>query len=248
MKVGLFIPCYIDQVYPNVGIATLDILESLNVDVEYPEKQTCCGQPMLNTGCLEDTKHVAHKFLNLFKKYDYVVGPSGSCIGMVREHYEHFFDKDDADYKHLQSHTFELTEFLNDVLKVEKFDGTFNKKVGFHQSCHGLRGLRLGTSSELALPYQSKARKYLETLNGIELVDLARRDECCGFGGTFSVFEEEISAFMGEDRVKDHIESGAEIITSYDISCLMHLEGIIKRYKKNLKIMHLAEIIQEAIL
>lgn len=245
MKVGLFIPCYIDQAYPHVGMATLDVLEKLGMEIDYPKEQTCCGQPMFNSGCLTETEKVAKKFLNLFKKYDYVVCPSGSCTGMVREHYENFFSADEPDFAHLKAHTFEFCEFLHDVLGKKHIEGVFPHKVGFHQSCHGLRAMGLGVPSEIVKPYESKALNLISALEGIEIVKLARRDECCGFGGTFSVFEEDISAFMGEDRVLDHEASGAEIIASYDISCLMHLEGIIKRHKKKLKIMHISEILSE---
>jgi L-lactate dehydrogenase complex protein LldE len=145
---------------------------------------------------------------------------------MVRHGYERFF-KNDADFEHLKTHTFELSEFITDILKVKNIEGRFPHKVGVHRSCHGLRGLRLGTSSELNEKMTSKVLPLLESLEGIEIVTLGRMDECCGFGGTFSVFE--------------------EIIAGYDVSCLMHLEGLIKRNKKNLKVMHIAEILSGAL-
>ena len=140
-----------------------------------------------------------------------------------------------------------MTEFLTDVLKIEELDGHFPHKVGLHQSCHGLRGLRNGKSSELAGDPSSKARGLLSSLKDIHLVDLDRTDECCGFGGTFSVFEEAVSAQMGKDRIHDHVKNGAEIITAIDMSCLMHMEGLIKRNHQPLRVMHVAEILNTAI-
>jgi L-lactate dehydrogenase complex protein LldE len=153
----------------------------------------------------------------------------------------------DEAYFHVRDHIYELTEFLTDVLKIEELDGHFPHKVGLHQSCHGLRGLRNGKSSELAGDPSSKARGLLSSLKDIHLVDLDRTDECCGFGGTFSVFEEAVSAQMGKDRIHDHVKNGAEIITAIDMSCLMHLEGLIKRNRQPLRVMHVAEILNTAI-
>jgi L-lactate dehydrogenase complex protein LldE len=165
---------------------------------------------------------------------------------MVRHEYGRFI-QNDPEFTRLQSNIFELSEFITNILKVEKIEGKFPHKVGFHQSCSGLRGLRLGTSSELNENKGSKVKSLLQSLEGIELVSLNRSDECCGFGGTFSIFEEALSSFMGMDRLRDHEQAGAEIITGYDASCLMHIEGLIKRNKKNLKIMHIAEILSCAI-
>lgn len=245
MKVGLFIPCYIDQAYPHVGMATVDVLEKHGVEIVFPKEQTCCGQPAFNSGCFNEAEHLAKKFMKHFKGFEYVVAPSGSCVYMVKEHYERFF-KDDPDYKKMQSSIYELTEFLTDVLGVKKVEGAYPHKVGLHQSCHGLRGMGLGTPSELVAKPTSKMQTLLKGLKGIDIVTLSRTDECCGFGGTFSVFEEAVSSAMGVDRLRDHEEAGAEIIASYDVSCLMHLEGIIKRQEKPLRIKHIAEILSEA--
>jgi len=248
-RVGLFIPCYIDQVYPRVGMATARLLEKLGVSFEFPVNQTCCGQPQFNSGCFGDAAKLAVKMCRIFKDFDWVVCPSGSCTGMVREYYELLLDSEKArdDFKHLVSHTFELCEFLVDVLKVETIDGSFPHKVGFHQSCHGLRGLGLGVPSEQVLPGRTgKVMRLLKSLRGIELVTTGRSDECCGFGGTFSVFEGAVSSFIGRDRIKDYEQAGAEVIVSYDVSCLMHLDGLIRRDKKRLKVMHIAEILDGA--
>jgi len=249
-RVGLFIPCYIDQVYPRVGMATVRLLEKLGVSFEFPVNQTCCGQPQFNSGCFSDAAKLAVKMCRIFKDFDWVVCPSGSCTGMVREYYELLLDSEKArdDFKHLVSHTLELCEFLIDVLKVETIDGSFPHKVGLHQSCHGLRGLGLGVPSEQVLPGRTgKVMRLLKSLRGIELVTTGRSDECCGFGGTFSVFEGAVSSFIGRDRIKDYEQAGAEVIVSYDVSCLMHLEGLIRRDKKLLRVMHIAEILDGAV-
>jgi L-lactate dehydrogenase complex protein LldE len=245
LTVGLFIPCYIEQLYPQVGMAALRLLERHGVRAEYPEQQTCCGQPMANSGCNADAAPLAARFLRVFRGYEYVVAPSGSCVSMVRNHYDQFLDGQPG-FDHLKRSTFELCEFLVDVLKVGEVVGRFPHKVGLHQSCHGLRELRLGSGSERRVPGFDKVRSLLEHLQGIQLVELQRPDECCGFGGTFSVNEEAVSCMMGKDRVADHERAGAEIITGVDMSCLMHLEGLIRRERKPLRVMHVAEILDQS--
>lgn len=239
MKIGLFIPCYIDQFYPHVGIATLNVLERQGLTVEYPLDQTCCGQPMANAGFEKYSKGATELFIRNFSRYDYIVSPSGSCVMHVKDHMKHV----DPAAHQLHDKVFELCEFLTDVVKVDKLDAHFPYKVGLHASCHGLRGLRLGRASELIEPDFNKPKSLLEKVKGIQLIDLARKDECCGFGGTFAVTEEAISVRMGEDRIEDHLSHGAEVITGADMSCLMHLEGLIRRQKKNVKVMHIAEIL-----
>jgi L-lactate dehydrogenase complex protein LldE len=249
-KIGLFIPCYIDQLYPRVGMATVELLEHFGVEVDFPEAQTCCGQPMANAGCTEAARPLARRFVQIFSRYEHVVAPSGSCVAMVRQHYEEYFPAGEplrADYERLRAQTYELTEYLVDVLGTASIKGAFPHRVGIHQSCHGLRELRLGSSSEHVGPSFNKARQLLALLDGIELIELSRPDECCGFGGTFAVAEEAVSSMMGRDRIHDHVQAGAEIITAGDMSCLMHLEGLIRRDKQPLRVMHLAEVLVEAI-
>jgi L-lactate dehydrogenase complex protein LldE len=244
--VALFIPCYIDQLYPQVGMATAELLEKLGVTFEFPAEQTCCGQPMANTVCTEDARPLAEKFLRIFKDFEYVVAPSGSCVAMVRHHYEEYFKgrpEFEESFKKLKAKTFELTEFLTDVLHVEKLAGRFSYRVGLHQSCHGLRELRLGSDSELVGKPYNKARSLLEMIDGVEIVELQRPDECCGFGGTFAVNEEAVSCMMGLDRIHDHEQAGTQVLTANDMSCLMHMEGLIRRQKKPIRVMHLAEIL-----
>lgn len=197
---------------------------------------------MANTGCTDAAIPVARKYLEIFSKYEYIVCPSGSCTAMIRQHY-HDLVHDHPDFERVTTHTYELCEFLVDVLKIETITGSFPYRVGLHQSCHGLRELRLGSASELMQPRFSKAGQLLQGLDGIQLVELKRADECCGFGGTFAVSEEAVSCMMGLDRIHDHEQAGAEIVTAGDMSCLMHMYGLITRQKKPLKVMHVAEIL-----
>jgi L-lactate dehydrogenase complex protein LldE len=246
MHVGLFIPCYIDQVYPHVGMAMVRVLRRFGVtDLNFPEGQTCCGQPMANTGCTDDAAPLAKRFLDVFEPYEYVVAPSGSCVAMVRNHYDDLL----ADRERLDAtkkKTFEFCEFLTDVLGVETIEGSFPHRVGLHNSCHGLRELRLASDSERVGPTFNKARKLLEGLDGLTLCELSRPDECCGFGGTFAVSEEAVSCLMGLDRLADHSQAGVEVLTAGDMSCLMHLDGLIRRQKMPIRIMHIAEILDVA--
>jgi len=240
-KIGLFIPCYIDTFYPQVGVATLQLLERFGQEIIYPDRQTCCGQPLANSGSEQDAKACYSHFIRNFRGFDYIVTPSGSCAYHVRKHYDIIEQTEDV--KHIRETTYELCEFLTDVLKVDDLNARFPHKVGIHQSCHGLRGLKLASASELIERRYSKVRQLLNMVEDIEIIDLDRPDECCGFGGTFSVFEPDISVKMGRDRIADHERHDAEYITSYDMSCLMHLEGIIRRQKKPLRVIHIAEIL-----
>lgn len=242
MQVGLFIPCYVDQFYPDVGMATVDILERFGAAVDFPDQQTCCGQPMANTGCTEDARPLARKFLEIFHRYDYVVAPSGSCVAMVRHHYDEYVGDDDR-FVALKSKTYELCEFLVDVLQVEQVEGDFPHRVGLHQSCHGLRELRMGSCSERVESAYNKPAKLLSALRGIELTALQRPDECCGFGGTFAVNEEAVSCMMGQDRLADHQQAGTQVLTAADMSCLMHLDGLARRQQLPIRVMHIAQIL-----
>lgn len=220
----------------------MELLERLGCKVHFPEEQTCCGQPMANTGCWDDARPLARRFVEIFRDFEYVICPSGSCTAMVTHHYDELV-KGQAGYEGLKRKTFELCQFLNDVLHVDRIDARFPHRVGLHNSCHGLRELRLGRSSEQMVSDFSYARRLLEMVDGLQLVELKRPDECCGFGGTFAVAEEAVSCMMGQDRVHDHESAGAEVITAGDMSCLMHLEGLIRRQKKPLQVMHIAQIL-----
>ena len=240
--VGLFIPCYVDQFYPQVGLATVTLLERLGCRVHYPEAQTCCGQPMANAGSAEAAAPLAERFLNIFEQFPYVVCPSGSCVSMVRNHYSDVLPNR-PELQALGKRTFELCEFLFDVLHVEAVSGSFPHRVGLHQSCHALRELRLASGTERLVPQFNKVRTLLASLKGITLVELTRPDECCGFGGIFSVEEEAVSCAIGKDRIADHVQAGAEVITGVDVSCLMHLDGLLRREKRTLHVRHVAEIL-----
>jgi L-lactate dehydrogenase complex protein LldE len=241
MTVALFIPCYVNQFYPDAAKATLQLLKKLGVHVVYPPKQTCCGQPMANSGFEHLAQGCNDLFIENFSGFDYIVAPSASCVLHIKEHLrsEHY----EAQAASIRTKVYELVEFLTDVLKVEKLDAKFPYRVGIHHSCHGLRGLHLAQMSELNAAPFSKPKHLLDMVAGLEHVTLDRPDECCGFGGTFCVAEEAVSVKMGKDRVTDHTKNGAEYITSSDLSCLMHLEGILHRNKSNIKVVHISQIL-----
>ncbi len=245
IKVGLFIPCYVDQFYPKVGIATLQLLEKFGCQVSYPSKQTCCGQPMANSGYEHLTHDCNRLFINNFAEYDYIVSPSGSCVLHIKEHLHapESETQNEGKATHIRKRIYELTEFLTDVLKVENLEARFPFRVGLHQSCHGQRGLHLSQMSELVATPFSKPEQLLNMVKDVELVKLSRKDECCGFGGTFCVAEEAVSSRMGIDRIDDHVKNGTQVLTGGDMSCLMHLEGVIRRRKLPIKVMHIAEIL-----
>ena len=241
MKVGLFIPCYINQFYPQVAIATLELLEKHKIKVVYPLDQTCCGQPLANSGFEHLTEGCSDIFLKQFARFDFIVCPSGSCTLHLKEHLHAEGRADEL--ASITTRTFELTEFLTDVLELQTLDARFPHKVALHQSCHGLRGLKLAQMSELVSTPFSKPEKLLKMVEGLSLVDLTRQDECCGFGGMFSVGEEAVSVRMGVDRMADFAAHDAEFITSADMSCLMHLDGILRRKQSGMQTIHIAEIL-----
>ncbi len=245
MKVALFIPCYVDAFYAEVGIATLELLERFGVEVDYPLNQTCCGQVVANAGEQEDAAPVEALFVENFKGYEYIVGPTGSCTHHIRLHLDAIPQTDEV--RKVRTRCYELVEFLHDVLKVEEFPwAEFPHKVGLHTSCSTLRSLRHASMSELVEPEFSKPLALLSKVKGISFAQPKRPDECCGFGGTFSVFEEPVSAKMGYDKVKDHVEAGAEYIVSADSSCMMHQQGCAKRLGLDLKFIHIAQILNGA--
>jgi L-lactate dehydrogenase complex protein LldE len=245
MKVALFIPCYVDAFFPEVGIATLELLERLGVDVVYPLEQTCCGQPMGNSGCHGDAAATEKLFVKNFAGFDYVVAPSGSCVHHVREHL--IAIPQTTQVKRVRERTVELVEFLHDVLEVKDFPwAEFRHKVGLHNGCATLRALREAKMSEINEPFFSKPLDLLSKVKGIRFVTPERPDECCGFGGTFSVFEEPVSAKMGYDKVTDHRNAGAEYIVSGDMSCIMHQKGCAERLGLPIKFIHIAQILNGA--
>ncbi|APX86901.1 Fe-S oxidoreductase [Methylorubrum extorquens] len=245
MRIGLFVPCYVDAFEPEVGIATLELLERFGLTVEYPFDQTCCGQPMTNTGCHQEAAATEALFVKNFSGFDYIVAPSGSCVHQVREHLTAIPQTDAV--KHVRSRTFELVEFLHDVLKIEDLPwAEFPHKVAYHSNCNALRGIGHARPTELNQPFFSKPLNLLKKVKGVEIVDLTRPDECCGFGGTFSVFEPAVSAKMGYDKVTDQARAGAEYVVSADSSCLMHQKGCAERLGVGLKYIHIAQVLNGA--
>ena len=241
MNIAIFIPCYVDQFYPQVGVATVELLEKVGCKVHFPKNQTCCGQPMANSGYEHLSQGCNELFTETFSDFDYIVCPSGSCTLHIKEHLHS--EKKEAEAKKVRSSIYELVEFLTDIMKITDLDATFPHRVGLHQSCHGQRGLKLSQMSELNSPGFSKPERLLGMVKELELVSLDRKDECCGFGGTFCVNEEAVSVKMGKDRIKDHLKNGVEIITGSDVSCLMHLEGILRRQNSIIQVRHIAEIL-----
>ncbi len=244
MHIGLFIPCYVDQFYPQAAIATLELLEKLGHQVSVPPDQTCCGQPMANSGYERYARQTMELFVENFAEYDYVVAPSGSCVYHVRKHYDTI--EQTSEVLKIREKTLDICEFLVNHSTTDSLKSSFPYKVGLHQSCHGQRGLRFAKSSEVVGEPFSIVRQLLDKVEGIELIDLQRADECCGFGGTFAVAEEAVSVKMGKDRIQDHILNGAQVITGTDMSCLMHMEGIIRRRKLPLRVMHICEILNHS--
>ena len=221
MKVGLFIPCYINAIYPQVGVASYKLLKNLGVDVDYPLDQTCCGQPMANAGFQDESLKMAIRFDDLFRKYDYIVGPSASCVAFVKENHPGILAK--------EGHQCQSAGKIYDLC-------AFN-------SCHGVRELFLSAPSELNIPYFNKLRDLLQMVEGIEVFEPSHVDECCGFGGMFAVEEQAVSVCMGRDKIRHHMETGAEYITGADSSCLMHMQGIIEREHLPIRMIHVVEIL-----
>lgn len=241
MRLALFIPCFVDQFFPDAGMATVALLEKQGCDVVYPEAQTCCGQPMANAGCDRDAVAAARHFVDVFGGFDAIVAPSGSCVAMVKHQYPRILGEAAS---RVADKTYELCEFLVDVLEIEALDARCPKRVGLHMACHGTRELRLATGSERpTLPAVSKPRQLLEMVDGINIVDLQRPDECCGFGGLFAVEESDVSTRMGQDKLDDCQEAAAELIVSTDSSCLMHLGGLASRQQRPLQFAHIAEVL-----
>jgi L-lactate dehydrogenase complex protein LldE len=227
-RVALFIPCFVDQVCPQVGIDMIHVLRRIGCDVWFPEEQTCCGQPAFNTGYWDDARAVATRFLRVFENAEAVVGPSGSCVAMVRKFYPELLSNPTGLAKF-----YEFSEFLIDVAKVTDVGATFPHRVTFHDSCHALR--ELGVSQG--------PRNLLRHVRGLELLEMNHADDCCGFGGTFAVKFGMISAAIGDTKSENASATGADFVTSVDPSCLMHLDGIIRKKQSLVRTIHLASIL-----
>lgn len=242
MKVGLFIPCYVDALYPQVGVATYKLLTSLGVDIDYPLGQTCCGQPMANAGFQKMGKEMVRRMDDIFAPYDVVVAPSASCAAFVRIYHPEIVRGTDHECMTSKKIT-DLVEFLHDTLKVKSLPARFPHIVSIHNSCHGVRELGLSSPSERNVERFSKVRDLLELVDGITIREPERPDECCGFGGMFSIEEPAVSVRMGTDKLRRHMATGAEYITGPDSSCLMHMQGIAKRTQAPIQFIHVAEIL-----
>ncbi len=239
MKIGLFIPCYVDAVYPEVGVASYKLLKHLGLDVTYPPHQTCCGQPMANAGFEQQAVPLAEKFERLFSGFDYIVAPSVSCTAFVKLNYPRLLDHECVTAKKAM----DMVEFLHDVVKVKSPLGHFPHKVSLHNSCHGVRELGLSSPSEMHVAKFNKIKDLLQLVDGIEVVEPERPDECCGFGGMFAVEETAVSAQMGRDKVERHMATGAEYVTGPDCSCLMHMAGVAKKQGLSIQFKHVVEIL-----
>ena len=241
MKIGLFVPCYVDAIYPEVGIATYKLLTHLGLEVDYPMNQTCCGQPMANAGFQTKAQKMAADFDEMFKPFDYVVAPSASCAAFVKLHHPHLLHgKQECS---AAKKVMDVVEFLHDVLKVTSLPGKFPHVVSVHNSCHGVRELGLSSPSERNIPMYSKIKDLLQLVEGITVKEPERPDECCGFGGMFSIEEPAVSVQMGKDKLKRHMATGAEFITGPDSSCLMHMQGVAKREQMPIQFIHVVQIL-----
>ncbi|MFV0507515.1 MAG: (Fe-S)-binding protein [Bacteroidales bacterium] len=242
MNIGLFIPCYVNAIYPEVGVASYKLLRSLGLDVDYPLDQTCCGQPMANAGFESDALPLAKHFEELFDGYEYVLAPSASCAVFVKNNYPNILGSSNHLCK-TSGKIYDICEFLHDILKVDKLPGVFPHKVSIHNSCHGVRELHLSSPSELMETDYSKIRNLLLRVDGVEIIEPEKPDECCGFGGMFSIEEPAVSVCMAQDKVASHINTGAEYITGADSSCLMHMQGVVNREKLAIKFIHVVQIL-----
>jgi len=235
MNVQLFIPCFVDQLYPETGMNMVKILEKLGCKVSYNTKQTCCGQPAFNAGYRDEAKAVAEKFLHDFDGEGYIVGPSGSCTGYVRNYYEALFDNS-AEHNlsnKVRGKMFEFTEFLTNILNVNDLGATLNGKATYHDACGALRecGIKAGP------------RKLLEHVRGLEMVEMKECETCCGFGGTFAVKYEPISIGMAQTKVQSALDTGAKYMITTDVSCMMHIQGYIDKNNLPIQTMHIADVL-----
>jgi L-lactate dehydrogenase complex protein LldE len=242
MRVALFVTCYNDALFPEVGRAVVGLLRRLGHEVDFPEEQTCCGQMHFNSGYQDACVPLVARFVDAFMGYDAVVTPSGSCAAMIRVH--HPLVAEIAESRHhrtelparvaaLAPRVYELSEFLVDVLGVTDVGARFPHAVALHPTCHSVRLLGVG----------DRPRRLLAAVDGLRLVDLGRSEVCCGFGGTFAVKNPDTSVAMGNDKADDVIASGAEVLTAGDTSCLMHIGGLLSRRRSPIRVMHLAEIL-----
>jgi len=233
MTVQLFIPCFVDQLYPQTAFNMVKVLEKAGCMVQYNTNQTCCGQPAFNAGFRDEAKSVCSKFIKDFKGADYIVAPSASCVGFIRNYYLKLFENSSLhnEVKDLAKRTFEFSEFLINVLHADNFGAVLNTSATYHDSCAGLRECKI----------KAEPRKLLNKVMGLKLVEMKDVETCCGFGGTFAVKFESISIAMAEQKVNNAMATGSKYIISTDHSCLMHIDGYIKYKGIDIQTMHIAD-------
>ena len=235
-RVSLFVTCIVDQLFPEIGLAMATVLERLGYEIDFPEDQTCCGQPAFNTGFRDEARSVARHFLRVFRDAEYIVVPSGSCTSMIAHHYvELFADEPDrlAEARRLESRVWEFSKFLTEVAQVEDVGARFERVVVYHDSCHGLRELGI----------KEGPRRLLSHVRDLTLREMDSAQECCGFGGTFSVKLPEVSGGMARTKIESIVRAGAEAVVGIDASCLMQIRGALLRAKVPIRTLHLAEVL-----
>src|SRR5215813_2065066 len=235
-RVSLFVTCIVDQLFPKSGMAMVEVLERIGWQVDFPEAQTCCGQPAFNSGYREEARTVARHFLDVFQNADYIVVPSGSCTSMISHHFAEIFHKDGemlARVHTIEPRVFEFSQFLLEVAKVEDVGARFEDVVTYHDGCHGLRELGI----------RNGPRRLLANVRGLELREMTPAEECCGFGGTFSVKFAELSGAMARTKIEAIVNTGANTVVSLDPSCLMQIQGALSRAGSPIRTMHLAEVL-----
>ena len=235
LKIQLFIPCFVDQLYPGTGMNMVKVLEKVGCDVSYNPNQTCCGQPAYNAGYKDDAKEVAHKFLKDFSGQEYIVSPSGSCTGFARNYYDKMFENssDHLLCRQVSGNMYEFSEFLTHVLNIDSVGAVLEGKATYHDACGALRECGIKDSP----------RKLLRQVAGLELIEMNESETCCGFGGTFAVKFEPISIGMAQSKVKNALDTGAQYIITTDVSCMMHMQGFIDHNRLPIKTMHIADVL-----
>lgn len=242
MKVGYFVPCYVDMLAPKAAIASYELLKKLGADVHYIEQATCCGLPLTDMGYGKKSCKIENNLIKNLSGYDYIVIPSGICTDQMRHELTDI--EQTPEVKHIRETSHDLVEFLHDILQVKELPwAKFPHKVGLHNGCHSLRSLMQARPSELMIPDFSKTADLLNLVEGLEVVYATRRDECCGFGGTFSIWDESCSGQMGLDKVNDYVRNGIEYVTSADFSCLLHQSCVARKHNLPVKMYYIAEIL-----
>jgi L-lactate dehydrogenase complex protein LldE len=235
MRVALFVTCLVDQLWPSVGMCAARVLERVGCEVIFDERQTCCGQPAFNTGYRKEARKLAQRFIEIFENADVIVSPSGSCTAMAR-HFDALFQNDESWRKRAESvahKTHEFSAFLVNILGVEDVGASFAGRVTWHDACHGLRDLGL----------KNEPRRLLQSVRGLEFVELPNADSCCGFGGAFSVKYPEISMAILDNKIAAIEQTQARAVVAADASCLMQIRGRLTRKGSQVKAMHLAEVL-----